>query len=302
MDKQKEHSEAINQKINMLRDLLKSGDFIIPDEYSPNDTLVDFEIVHYSNDFYALTPVFEKSGACKSGPNHYDYFDANKIINLALNNIEAKNLTIDFLGEHPVKSIEVKVLADGQNTETSKVTDVIIKPLMSSNDYSIKLNGSTISDGYFDFGNGRKDKITYMIGHDLHQELGKELTNKILNMKESGVIPYPKISQDSTLLNEFHAEQAFHIIDDMKLVILDRVTSSYARQFDEKQVERILRPDSRLSKEERTALYEDVWKDINNKGLAEARIPEAWKTSAHEELMQLAENGKPQQINSGIHR
>lgn len=300
MEKQKEHGEAINQKVNMLRDLLKSGDFIISDDKYLDDPLVDFEIVHYSNDFYAFSPILEKSG--RQDAHYCDYFGINAKIDKAINEIKPKNLTVDFLGEHPVKSIEVKVSAAGQNTETSKVTDVIIKSLMSSNDYSIKLNGSTISDGYFDFGNGRKDKITYMIGHDLHQELGKELTNKILNMKESGVIPYPKISQDSTLLNEFHAEQAFHIIDDMKLVILDRVTSSYARQFDEKQVERILRPDSRLSKEERTALYEDVWKDINNKGLAEARIPEAWKISAHEELIQLAENGKPQQINSGIHR
>lgn len=300
MDKQKEHGEAINQKINMLRDLLKSGDFILIDENHPDESVVDFETVHYSNDFYAISPILEKSG--RQDAHYCDYFGINAKIDKAINEIKPKNLTVDFLGEHPVKSIEVKVSAAGQNSETSKVTDVIIKSLMSSNDYSIKLNGSTISDCYFDFGNGRRDELTYMIGHDLHQELGKELTNKILNMKESGVIPYPKISQDSTILNDFHAEQAFHIIDDMKLVILDRVTSSYARQFDEKQVERILRPDSRLSKEERKALYEDVWKDINNKGLAEARIPEAWKTSAHEELMQLAQNGKPQQINSGIRR
>ena len=300
MEKQKEHGEAINQKVNMLRDLLKSGDFIISDDKHLDDPLVDFEIVHYSNDFYAFSPILEKSG--RQDAHYYDYFDINAKINNILNEVKPKNLTMNFLYDHPVKSIEVKVSDDGQNAGTAKVSDVIVKGLLTSNDHLFKLNGSEITEAYFYIGSCIGIEAENTIGSKLHRELGKELADKILDMKDNGVIPYPKTSDKAYLLNEFYAKQALHIIDAMKLTIIDRATSPYARQFDEKQVKTILLPNSRLSKEERTALYEDVWKDINNKGLAEARIPEAWKTSAHEELMHLAENGKPQQINSGIHR
>ena len=301
IDFTEEHDAAIKQKVGMIRELLKSGDFILTDVSHPYEKVVDYEFGHYIDGNYSLQPILDKSG--KQAAKEYDYEGLNQELNRRLSSVKPKNLTIGFLGDHSMKSIEVHVSTEEKNSEATKVTGIIVKGLTTSTDHHFKLNGSEIIDASIDWGGGERDRgaAEYLIGHDLHFELGKDLADKILNMKDSGVIPYPYASSEGALVNDFYTELSFSIVEDGKKAIIDRTTSPSARLFDEKQVETLLRPDSRLSTEERTALFEDMWKSVDEK-LAAARIPDAWKESAHDELMDLAKNGESQHYGSGLRR
>ena len=301
IDFTEEHDAAIKQKVGILRELLKSGEFTLTDAAHPYEKIVDFEVGHYFDGSYSLQPIFDKSG--RQAAKEYDYEGLNQELNRRLSSVKPKNLTIGFLGDHSMKSIVVNVSTEEKNSEATKVTGIIVKGLTTSTDHHFKLNGSEIIDASIDWGGGERDRgaAEYLIGHDLHFELGKDLADKILNMKDSGVIPYPYASSEGALVNDFYTELSFSIVEDGKKAIIDRTTSPSARLFDEKQVETLLRPDSRLSTEERTALFEDMWKSVDEK-LAAARIPDAWKESAHDELMDLAKNGESQHYGSGLRR
>lgn len=299
IDFTEEHDAAINQKVGMLRELLKSGDFTLTDAAHPYEKILDFEVGHYFDGSYSMQPILDKSG--RQAAKEYDYEALNQELNRRLSSLKPKNLTVDFLGDHSMKSIVVNVSTEEKNSEATKVTGIIVKGLTTSTDHHFKLNGSEIIDASIDWGGGERDRgaAEYLIGHDLHFELGKDLANKILNMKDSGVIPYPYASSEGALVNDFYTELAFSIVEDGKKAIIDRTTSPSARLFNDKQVEILLRPDSRLSTEERIALFEDIWKSVDGK-LAEARIPDAWKESAHDELMDLAKNGEAQHYGHGL--
>lgn len=297
IDFTEEHDAAIKQKVGMLRELLKSGDFTLTDAAHPYEKIVDFEVGHYFDGSYSMQPILDKSG--RQAAKEYDYEGLNQELNRRLSSVKPKNLTIGFLGDHPVKSIVVHVSTEEKNSEVTKVTGVIVKGLMTSNDHQFQLKGSEIIDAGIDWGSGEIDRMEHQIGHDLHFELGKDLADKILSMKDSGIIPYPTYSDDAALMTDFYTEQALLIIEDGKKAIIDRTTSPSARLFDDKQVETLLRPDSRLSTEERIALFEDMWKGVGGK-LAEARIPDAWKESAHDELMDLAKKGEAQHYGRGL--
>ena len=304
IDPSEVHDAAINQKLGQLRQMLGSDDFTLADADNSTETVKDFEVGHYFDDTYSLSPVLSKSGSQK--PKEYDYDGLLRELNNKLNAVRPKKYTADFLLKHPVKAIEVDVQRNGTDPSQNKVSGVRIKDLLSSSDHVLMLAGAKIIDTNIDRGDGiletgKENPAEYLIGDDLHQQLGKELADKILSMKESGTIPYPAVSEDAGLLNDFYSEQAYMYVDQAKEAIISRTTSPSARQFDSEQQESILPEGMRLSPEERTVLFDDLWKGVESK-LASARIPDAWKQSAHDELLDLAKNGPEQHQSNGLRR
>ena len=299
-----ERDEAINQKLGQLRQMLGNDDFTLTDVDNSTEVVMDFEVGHFFGGTYGLSPVLAKSG--RQAPKEYDYDGLLRELNNKLNAVRPKKYTADFLVKHPVKAIEVDVERRGPDPDQNKVTGVTVKGLVTSNDHILHLVGAKIIDANIDWGDhiletGKKNPADYMIGSSLHQHLGKDLADKILSMKESGSIPYPEVSDDAGLLNEFYTEQAGLYVDQAKEAIISRTTSPSSRQFEPEQEKSILPSGMRLSAEERTALFEDLWKGTEGI-LAEARTPDAWKQSAHDELTDLAKNGTEQHHSHGLHR
>lgn len=295
---------VVNAKLDTLRELLGSSDFTLTEADHPGEAVIDYEVGHYSDGDYALSPVFEKSG--NQRPKSYDYDSIVRELNNKLNAVKPKKVTVDFLQKHPVRSIEVDVQPNRQDPAQAQVTGVTVKGHITSNDHILHLVGAKIIDANIDWGDhhlqdAKDNPAEYLIGNDLHQELGKELADKILSMKGSGTIPYPEISDDAGLLNDFYGEQAAVYVEQAKEAIYSRATDPSARLFDPEQEKNILMPGMRLSVEERTSLFDDLFKAADSK-LATAHIPEAWKQSAHEELMDLAKNGPSQHHSNGLHR
>lgn len=295
---------VVVSKLDTLRDLLGSGDFTLIEADHPGEAVTGYEVGHYSDGEYALSPVFEKSGTQR--PKSYDYDSIVRELNNKLNAVKPKKVTVDFLLKHPVKSIGVDVLPNKQDPFQAQVTGVIVKGHITSNDHILHLVGAKIIDANIDWGDhnlqdAKDNPAEYLIGNDLYQELGKELADKILSMKESGTIPYPAISDDAGLLNDFYGEQAAVYAEQAKEAIYSRATDPSARQFAPEQEKNILMPGMRLSVDERTSLFDDLFKAADSK-LATAHIPDAWKQSAHEELMDLAKNGPSQHHSNGLHR
>lgn len=295
---------AINQKLGQLRQMLGSDDFTLTDADNSAEVVIDFEVGRYYDGTYSLSPVLSKSG--KQAPKEYDYDGLLRELNNKLNAVRPKKYTADFLLKHSVKAIEVDVQRNATDPSQNKVSGVRIKDLLSNNDHVLMLAGAKIIDANIDRGDGvletgKENPAEYLIDDDLHQQLGKELADKILSMKEDGTIPYPAASDDAALLNDFYAEKAYMYVDQAKEAIISRTTSPSARQFDSEQQKSILPAGMRLSPEERTALFDDLWKEAGSK-LASARIPEAWKQSAHDELQDLAKNGPEQHQSNGLRR
>lgn len=298
------HDAAINQKLGQLRQMLGSDDFTLTDADNSAEAVIDFEVGHYFDDTYSLSPVLSKSG--KQAPKEYDYDGLLRELNNKLNAVRPKKYTADFLLKHSVKAIEVDVQRNDTDPSQNKVSGVRIKDLLSSSDHVLMLAGAKIIDANIDWGDGvletgKENPAEYLIGDDLHEQLGKELADKILSMKESGTIPYPAVSDDAALLNDFYAEKAYMYVDQAKEAIISRTTSPSARQFETEQQKSILPAGMRLSPEERTALFDDLWQGAESK-LASARIPDAWKQSAHDELLDLAKNGPEQHQSNGLRR
>lgn len=295
---------AINQKLVQLRQMLGSDDFTLTDADNSAEAVIDFELGRYYDGTYDLSPILAKSG--KQAPKEYDYDGLLRELNNKLNAVRPKKYTADFLLKHSVKAIEVDVQRNGTDPSQNKVSGVRIKDLLSSSDHVLMLAGAKIIDANIDRGDGvletgKENPAEYLIGDDLHQQLGKELADKILSMKESGTIPYPAVSDDAALLNDFYAEKAYMYVDQAKEAIISRTTSPSARQFETEQQKSILPAGMRLSPEERTALFDDLWQGAESK-LASARIPDAWKQSAHDELLDLVKNGPEQHQSNGLRR
>lgn len=304
IDLSEARDEAINQKLGQLRQMLGSDDFTLTDADNSAEAVIDFEVGRYYDGTYSLSPVLSKSG--KQAPKEYDYDGLLRELNNKLNAVRPKKYTADFLLKHSVKAIEVDVQRNGTDPSQNKVSGVKIKDVISNSDHVLMLAGAKIIDANIDRGDGvletgKENPAEYLIGDDLHQQLGKELADKILSMKESGTIPYPAVSDDAALLNDFYAEKAYMYVDQAKEAIISRTTSPSARQFETEQQKSILPAGMRLSPEERTALFDDLWKEAGSK-LASARIPEAWKQSAHDELLDLAKNGPEQHQSNGLRR
>lgn len=304
IDPSEARDAAINQKLGQLRQMLGSDDFTLTDADNSAEAVIDFEVGRYYDGTYSLSPVLSKSG--KQAPKEYDYDGLLRELNNKLNAVRPKKYTADFLLKHSVKAIEVDVQRNDTDPSQNKVSGVRIKDLLSSSDHVLMLAGAKIIDANIDWGDGvletgKENPAEYLIGDDLHEQLGKELADKILSMKESGTIPYPAVSDDAALLNDFYAEKAYMYVDQAKEAIISRTTSPSARQFETEQQKSILPAGMRLSLEERTALFDDLWQGAESK-LASARIPDAWKQSAHDELLDLAKNGPEQHQSNGLRR
>lgn len=304
IDPSEARDAAINQKLGQLRQMLGSDDFTLTDADNSAEAVIDFEVGRYYDGTYSLSPVLSKSG--KQAPKEYDYDGLLRELNNKLNAVRPKKYTADFLLKHSVKAIEVDVQRNDTDPSQNKVSGVRIKDILSSSDHVLMLAGAKIIDANIDWGDGvletgKENPAEYLIGDDLHEQLGKELADKILSMKESGTIPYPAVSDDAALLNDFYAEKAYMYVDQAKEAIISRTTSPSARQFETEQQKSILPAGMRLSPEERTALFDDLWQGAESK-LASARIPDAWKQSAHDELLDLAKNGPEQHQSNGLRR
>ena len=202
-----EQDQVINAKLDVLRKAIKDGSIVIRDDSHPDEKVIDFGIARYSagTGNYELSPVFDKSG--KQPGKEFSFENLVEELNKKLFNSHPENIDSEFMLNHPVRLIRVSM----DNQHTNQI-DVIVEGYNGDFHY-LQVTDGIITDADITWGNGEYDgdydpnrPAAHLISHTLQQELGKDLADTILALKDYTDIPYPLVPEDAALLNDFYVE------------------------------------------------------------------------------------------------
>lgn len=205
-----EQDQVINTKLDVLRKAIKDGSIVVRDDSHPDEKVIDFGIARYSSTGkYELSPVFDKSG--KQPGKEFSFKDLVAELNQKLFSSHPENIDSEFMLDHPVRLIKVSMGVSMDNHPNH--IEVIVEG-HNSDRHFLQVTDGIITDADITWGNGEYDgdydpnrPAAHLIGHTLQQELGKDLADTILALKDYTVIPYPLASDDADLLNSFYYEQ-----------------------------------------------------------------------------------------------
>lgn len=202
-----EQDQVINAKLDVLRKAIKDGSIVVRDDSHPDEKVIDFGIARYSSTGkYELSPVFDKSG--KQPGKEFSFENLVEELNKKLFNSHPENIDSEFMLNHPVRLIRVSM----DNQHTNQI-DVIVEGYNGDFHY-LQVTDGIITDADITWGNGEYDEdydpnrpAEHLIGRTLQQEMGKDLADSILALKDYTDIPYPLVPEDAALLNDFYVEQ-----------------------------------------------------------------------------------------------
>jgi hypothetical protein len=225
-----EQDQVIKAKLAVLRKAIKDGSIVIRDDSHPDEKVIDFGIARYSagTGNYELSSILNKSG--KQPGKEFSFENLVEELNKKLFNSHPEDINSEFMLNHPVRLIRVSM----DNQHTNQI-DVIVEGYNGDFHY-LQVTDGIITDADITWGNGEYDEdydpnrpAEHLIGRTLQQEMGKDLADSILALKDYTDIPYPLVPEDAALLNDFYVEQvALLDTENPEIEKLRAETSQYA--------------------------------------------------------------------------